>query len=352
MVPGARPSTPPAPAWRDRAERRRRIAVSVLAPILVAATDVPSSLDPRSAAAASVTQLWWVMFGLGVAVFVLVVTLTAVALARRREAPVEGDALTGERLLGGGNMLVLAGGVALPVVVVVGLAVAMVNTGAGVRLLGTTPPATVVEVTGWQFWWDVVYPGEGVRVANEIHVPVGEPVDFRIMSGDVIHSWWVPQLGGRMDMSPGEVNEVRVQAEEPGVYRGICTEYCGIQHAHMHFLVVAHPADEFDRWLAERAEPPDPDDAAVAEGRQVFIDAGCGECHTIEGVSPRNDNYPDLTHLADRRTIAGGMLANTRGNLGGWVLDPQAIKPGNRMPPANLDGDELTALLDYLESLE
>ena len=321
--------------------------------LLADVAERPSSLTPQGPAAETLAWLWWVMFWLAAAVFVLVAVLLVVSSVRRRDLPLSADRLTGESLAGGGNWLIVGGGVVLPAVVAVVLMVLMVTTGAELRALDNPSQPLVVEVTGHKFWWDVRYPDAGVRTANEIQVPVGRPVEFHVTSADVIHSFWVPQLGGKIDMTPGEENTLRLQADEPGVYRGLCTEYCGIQHAHMHFIVVAVPPDEFDAWLAERAEPPpEPTDALEQQGLEVFEAFQCVYCHTVDGVSPDVDLGPDLTDFGSRLTIGAGMLENEPGNLADWILDPQAIKPGNRMPPTDLTDGELEALIAYLESLE
>ncbi len=313
----------------------------------------PSSLTPQGPAAESLASLWWVMFWLAMAVFVAVMVLLALSIVRRRDLPLEADRFTGETLAGGSNWLMLGGGVILPTAVTLLLMVLMVTTGADLRALGNPSQPLVVEVTGYKFWWDVRYPDAGVRTGNEIQIPAGRPVEFHVTSADVIHSFWVPQLGGKIDMTPGEVNTLRLQADEPGVYRGLCTEYCGIQHAHMHFIVVATPPDEFDAWLAERVDPPEePTEALAQEGRELFERAQCVYCHTVDGVSPDVDLGPDLTHFASRRTIGAGMLPNEPDNLAEWILDPQAIKPGNRMPPTPLTDEEVQALIAYLETLE
>lgn len=318
-----------------------------------AVASIPNVLDPRGPAAADIAVVWWVMFGLGTAVFVAVTVLLVVSVVRRRTAPVVEDALAGEGLAGGSNMLVALGGIVLPAVVVIGLMAVTVVTAERVATVGGAGEALVVDVTGHKFWWDVRYPDHDIRIANEVHIPVGQPVEVRVTSEDVIHSFWIPQLGGKIDMNPGHENSLRLVAHEPGVYRGLCTEYCGVQHARMHFIAVAHETEAFDAWLADHAEPPDqPVEEGAVAGREVFVGAGCAECHTVGGVSPLIDDYPDLTHFAGRRTIAAGALDNTRGNLGGWILDPQGLKPGSRMPPANLSGEELQDLLDYLETLQ
>lgn len=327
-------------------------AASALSATGVAVVSPPSVLDPRGPAGTDIALLWWVLFGLGLTVFVIVAVVLVLASVGRRGQAVADDALAGEGFAGGSNMLVAIGGIGVPAVIVVGLMVTTVVTAERVTTVGGSAEPLVVEVTGHQFWWDVRYPDHDIRIANEVHVPVGRPVDFRVTSVDVTHSFWIPQVGGKIDMNPGHENTLRLLVEEPGEYRGLCTEYCGIQHARMHFVTVAHEPEEFDDWLADRNEPPDePEEEGAVAGREVFVGAGCVECHTVEGVSPLIEDYPDLTHLADRRTIAAGILENNRGNLGGWILDPQGLKPGARMPPANLTGEELRDLLDYLQTL-
>lgn len=190
---------------------------------------------------------------------------------------------------------------------------------------------------------------------------------------DVVHSVWVPELSGKTDMIPGRTTSMWLETSEPGTYWGQCAEYCGLQHALMRFVVVAHEPEEFDGWLQAQAQPgaepetgavaeePDPDelqtpaeqdDALVARGREVFMSSSCVYCHTVAGTEAQGRDGPDLTHIASRDTLAAGTLPNNPGNLAAWVVDPQAIKPGNGMPGTDLDGDELQALLAYLESLE
>lgn len=330
---------------------RRPAPAFGLVALVVGVAPPPDALSPRGPAAAEIAVLWWVMFGLGMAVFVVVVALLVVASVRRRDGDVAADVWTGEGYAGGSNLLIVAGGVVLPAAVVVGLMIMTVNTAVRAATVGDTQgEPLVVEITGHKFWWDVRYPEHGIRIANEVHLPVGQPVDITVTSADVIHSFWLPELGGKVDVNPGHVNTLRLVADEPGTYRGVCGEFCGVQHARMHFIAVAHGAEEFDEWVAERQDAAEPDDDVVA-GEEVFVGAGCAECHTVEGLSPTNDAYPDLTHFADRLTIGAGAVANTRGNLGGWIMDPQGIKPGSRMPPSNLTGEELQDLLDYLETL-
>jgi cytochrome c oxidase subunit 2 len=191
-----------------------------------------------------------------------------------------------------------------------------------------------------------------VRTANEIHVPVGRPVAIDLKSRDVIHSFWVPNLHGKMDAIPGRVTNTWLQADSPGVWRGQCAEFCGLQHAHMALTVVAHPAHEFEQWLSAQREPAtQPTEEIALRGQQVFLSGPCMMCHTIRGTPALSAFGPDLTHVASRRTLAAGTIPNTRGHLAGWILDPQVIKPGTRMPPTALGSEDLQALLAYLERL-
>ncbi len=211
-----------------------------------------------------------------------------------------------------------------------------------------------IDVEGNQWWWEAAYPGYDEVTANEIHIPAGEPVLVRLASLDVIHSFWVPELAGKLDLVPGQINELWIEAAEPGVYFGQCAEFCGVQHALMAFHVVADPPEEFAAWIAEQQEPAEAPlaDSLVERGRDVFLSAGCIQCHTVRGTQATGQLGPDLTHLASRDWIAAGTLENTVGNLEAWISDPQAIKPGAKMPPTELDSEELQALVAYLQSLE
>jgi cytochrome c oxidase subunit II len=219
------------------------------------------------------------------------------------------------------------------------------------------PEALQVRVTGHQWWWEIQYrdslPQNWATTANEIHVPVGRPVVFELRSTDVIHSLWPPNLNGKRDLIPGNENSIWFQADSAGVYRGQCAEFCGHQHAKMAFLIVAEPPDSFSAWLVrQRDTAMTPTDSVALRGQEVFLASSCVMCHAIGGTPAGSRIGPDLTHLASRRTIAAGTLPNTRGNLAGWIVNPQGIKPGVRMPSTRLDSDDLQALLTYLETLK
>jgi cytochrome c oxidase subunit 2 len=323
----------------------RRAALLVPPLLAGGCARAPSTLDPRGPGASSIATLWWVMLAMGTVVFVVVTAY--MLLAAWRPAPQRGP----RALTGADDRFVAVWGIAIPAVillVVLGLTVA---TGADTYRPPTEPDLTI-EVIGHQFWWEVRYPDATVITANEIHIPAGEPVRFVLEARDVIHSFWVPQLHGKMDQMPGRINEFWLQADEPGEYRGICAEFCGIQHAQMHFLLVASETDDFAAWLAAQAsEPADAASRGVAAGEEVFVRANCVSCHAVRGLREPTDLGPDLTHFASRRTLAAGMQENTRDNLRAWILNPHQTKPGVRMPATPLPDDELEALLDYLESL-
>lgn len=217
--------------------------------------------------------------------------------------------------------------------------------------------ALTVDVYGHQWWWEVQYPNEAepyrmVTTANEIHVPVGTPIRIHGTSRDVIHSFWAPNIQGKRDLMPGYNTDVLMQVDKVGRWRGQCAEYCGLQHAHMAFYMVAEPQKDFDNWMTAQAlSSVAPTNAQTAHGQQVFLTHSCVLCHTIRGTTAGSHVGPDLTHLASRSTIAAGMLPNTVGNLGGWILNAQALKPGSRMPPNQISGPDLQDLLAYLETL-
>lgn len=358
-----------------------------------------SALAPDGPAAQAILEIGWVLTALSVFVVLLVAAALLIAILRRHDyeataaplpvspdlvrkirgereslEPTLGESLPLEAQAGAGlgrrrevrrhTLLddrrgirwILAGGVAFPVVALVPLFVLTMRSLAAVEARHVEPDLTI-EVIGRQYWWEVHYLDEAgnrlFETANEIHIPVGRTMLVRLLSADVIHSFWVPRLAGKLDLIPGKVNQLRIRADTPGEYRGQCAEYCGLQHAKMAFLVVAQPEEEFEAWAARQALPAaEPADSLAARGRDVFLSSGCAACHAIRGTPAAvADLGPDLTHLASRRTLAALAIPNNRGNLGGWIADPQAIKPGNLMPAVPLSGADLQALLHYLEGL-
>ena len=305
-----------------------------------------SVFDARSPGAQSILELTWVMIAGGTAIMLLVIALTAYAVFAphaRRQWLARASAI-------------VAGGIAFPVVVlsallVYGLVVAD-------ELIGERPDALRVEVIGEQWWWRVRYLDErGIarfETANEIRLPAGRAVQLTLRSHDVIHSFWVPQLAGKMDMIPGQANRLTLQARDPGVYRGQCAEFCGGPHAMMAFYVVVHDEPDYRRWEARQLEPTQvPEDPWLRSGHDLFMASGCSACHTIRGTPAMGSNGPDLTRVGGRVSLAAGNFPVHQGTLAGWIANTQRVKPGNYMPafPVFL-GAELRALAAYLESLQ
>ncbi len=306
----------------------------------------PSTLDPQGPYAKSIASLAWFIFVVGGLVFVAYTGVIWIASWRRRNAR-PGSAPGAEAP----SLLIPIAGIAIPAILLIGAYAYTSSTAAAIP--NTVPGALVVEVVAHQWWWQVQYPEAQVTTANEIYIPVGRPVEIHETSSDVVHSLWIPQLGGKMDLIPGRTASMVIQAAQPGTYRGECAEFCGVQHARMDLIVVAVPAAQFAQWLSEqKTVPPAPANAHLQAGQQAFLGSACVYCHTIRGTNASGTLGPDLTHFASRETIGAGILPNTRGNLAGWIVDSQGIKPGNRMPPMQMNGDQLQAMLDYLESLK
>jgi cytochrome c oxidase subunit 2 len=308
-----------------------------------------SMVDPAGPQASRIEGLWWFFFDLLGAIFVIVIAVMLWALTRRDRgnmptAPTEGRMTR-----------VVAGATIATVIILFGLLVLSVSTG---KAISDTAKGTrlAIEIVGNQWWWYVRYlnddPSRIVVTANELHIPAGVPVMIRLSSNDVIHSFWVPNLHGKRDLIPSKVRQEWIQADHPGKFRGQCAEFCGLQHAHMAMWVVAEPEDQFDAWMENQRQPAvRPADAQTQRGQHVFLSHACVFCHTIAGTPAAGQNGPDLTHLASRTTIAAGTLPNVKGNLGGWISDPQNIKPGAHMPAIEVSADDVQPLLDYLESL-
>jgi cytochrome c oxidase subunit 2 len=217
--------------------------------------------------------------------------------------------------------------------------------------------ALVIRLKGYQWWWEVSYADHSADrsfvTANEIHVPVGRAVRVELAAADVIHSFWIPSLAGKQDQIPGRDNSLTFVAQRAGRYRGQCAEFCGLQHAHMGLLVIADEGQDFDAWRAgELASAASPADEEQQAGQHVFISKACAACHTVRGTAAAGTLGPDLTHVGSRRTIAAGVLENTRGSLAAWIADPQTIKPGNNMPLVSLAADELKAVSAYMAGLK
>jgi cytochrome c oxidase subunit 2 len=300
------------------------------------------------------------MFWVCTVVFVLVIVFLIGGTWRGRRAgrsraaedPMALEPMTERRMT---RTIIVA--VVVTVITLFGLLVASVATGRSISPLRAPADALTVKVIGHQWWWDFEYqhpdPSRMIRSPNELHIPVGRPVKIQTTSVDVIHSFWVPNLHGKLDLIPGRTGDTWIQADRPGVYRGQCAEFCGFQHANMALQVIAEPADRFQAWLVQqRREAAPPSTPLQARGKQLVEILPCANCHTVRGTLASGKTAPDLTHLASRRTIAAGTLPNNRGNLGGWIADPQTVKPGNHMPSVSMPSEELEAVLAYLETLK
>lgn len=314
-----------------------RVAIAVGVPLFVAACEGrQSAIHPASEEAEGVANLFWFMTGAGALVWLVVIGFAAYAVLGKHRPQSERFA----------DRFILAGGVAFPTV---SLAVLLVF---GLSLLPAwsedDPPDLRVHVQARQYWWQIEYErADGTRVesANELHLPVGATTEFVLTSSDVIHSFWIPTLGGKMDAIPGRSNVLRVTPTKPGVYRGVCAEFCGPSHALMAFDVEVHEPAAFAARLEAEAE-------SATVDAEPFMRAGCAGCHTIRGVSEAASVGPDLTHFASRRTIAAGTLANTAENLKAWLVSPQRFKPQTRMPSfAMLRAEEIDDIVAFLMAL-
>ncbi len=305
----------------------------------------PPVLDPAGPYSEPVTTLAWALLIGGTVV--LAIVLAALAIALWGSAPLK------RRL--GGEKAIWIGGFAFPVVVLSALLVWGLSLTSHLAAGSPTTADMRIRVTGEMWWWRVAYQDRQGRTvmadANEVHIPVGQPVLLELDSADVIHSFWIPRLAGKMDMIPGRTTRLRIEADAPGVYAGQCAEYCGGPHALMGFVIVAHQPDDYARWQAARAAPSASSDAVAQRGEALFMASGCAACHAIRGTPANGLAGPDLTHVGTRRSLGAGILPNNRGTLAGWVADSQAIKPGNRMPAyKRFTGDELQAIAAYLEA--
>jgi cytochrome c oxidase subunit II len=318
--------------------------------------ELPAALAPRGEDARAIADLFWGFFWVCAIVWLIVVIALLAAMMRRRGAGDEAaeplaDRARQERRAG----RVVAAAIALTVVTLIVLTVLSYFTNRSIASVARDEHLKI-RVTGHQWWWEVVYddpkPERQVATANEIHVPVGEPVELELLASDVIHSFWVPSLAGKKDLIPGRQNSQTLLVERPGVYRGQCAEFCGLQHANMHFQVIAQPSADFDTWVSEQQRPaPTPTDTTVERGQQLFLGSSCVYCHTVSGTNATGAVGPDLTHVASRTTLAAGTIANTPDDLARWIADPQSVKPGTQMPGTTLTPEEMQELVAYLESL-
>lgn len=335
--------------------RRGRGTIVGLLPALAGCAGSQSALDPAGPQAGRIFHLIALQMAVCAVIFAIVVGLMAASLWRRnlwRKGPLilHPPAMQERRL----NRWVIFGTILTTLVLFVFLA-ADFATGRAIHHETEHDPLAI-KVTGHQWWWEVQYqdktPSRGFTTANELHIPVGRLVRIDLDSADVIHSFWVPNLHGKRDAIPGHPTSAFLKADRAGTFRGQCAEFCGFQHAFMRMIVVAEPEEAYQRWAeAQRRPSAEPATANQKRGRDVFLGGSCVMCHTVRGTGAGSRVGPDLTHLAGRSLIAG-VLPNARGHLAGWVLDPQSVKPGVRMPTNLIKPTDVDALVDYLSSLK
>jgi len=312
----------------------------------------PSIFNPVSTPAFAIRELSFLVLGLSAVIFVIVAGLAAYILFRFRSRA--GDERREPPQVYGSDRIELAWTV-VPFLIVVVLFLVTARYIYGIERRPQPPDALEVAIVGNQWWWEIRYPKLGIVTANELHVPVSDatrpaPTFITLQSADVVHSFWVPQLAGKMDVIPNRTNRVWIDPRTPGTYVGQCAEYCGVQHAWMLLRVVVQPREEFDRWVVAQ-QAPAPDDPAVRAGARLFASLSCINCHTVRGTPANGLFGPDLTHLMSRTTLGAGAARNTPEKLRAWVDDPASMKPGALMPAMKLSSDELSQLTAYLLTL-
>lgn len=305
--------------------------------------------EPASFQADRINQLFNQFNIAAAAMLLLVIVLTVwftIRFRRRQGDNAEGSPITG-------NKKIESVMIGVPVLLLAWFFYRTITVANAVVPYATPKRTPDIIITGHQFWWEVNYPGKYVTSANEVHLPVGRQLVMEMRSADVIHDWWVPQLGNKMDLVPGVKNYLWLNIHKPGDYIGTCSEFCGEQHAWMRIRVIAQDSGDFDRWLDSNAlaATPPPDDLA-RQGKTLFETKSCASCHRINGTSAKGTAGPDLTHLASRSTILTGLLSTDEKDLAEWITHPQQIKHGAYMPEFLFDKDSIRALAHYLVQLK
>jgi cytochrome c oxidase subunit 2 len=330
-----------------------RTRLLLVAPLLAGCGGARSILSPAGSGARTLAAIGWpALTAFAVVSAILALLVLWVALRRTGSFAVHAPAGAS-----GGYGWVLIGGVAIPLVAFATAFVVTVRTMAAVHVAHPAAPPEIA-ITGHQWWWQARYLDPAVAkefvTANEIHIPVGRPIEIELRSADVVHSLWVPRLQGKVDLIPGQVTRIQLQADRPGAYEGVCAELCGPQHTNMHLLVIAEDDARYQAWrAAQLANPPAPATDESRRGAVLFMTRACVLCHTIRGTTAQAVAGPDLTHLASRRTLAAGTYPNDVATLSAWVVNAQSLKPGARMPSLNqFTGVELHQLVAYLRTLQ
>jgi cytochrome c oxidase subunit 2 len=318
-----------------------------------------NALDPAGVQSGRIESLWWMFFWITAVIYIVVIAVLLIAIFRRNRAK-EGDEPETKPEPGrdGKASNIVKGAVAITVVTLFVLMFTSFRTGRAVNALSYDESPLEIQVTGNQWWWDFQYldrvmPSRNIRTANELHLPVGRTVKLTLQSTDVIHSFWLPNLHGKMDLIPGYKSTFFFRPDEVGTYFGQCAEFCGYQHAKMRFAVTVESPEDYEKWAdAQRATPPPPNDAIAQRGQQIFLQSVCTQCHAVAGTTANARVGPDLSHVASRYYIAAGSMHNVRDELRVWITDPQRIKPGVHMPMSNFNDDDLNALVTYIENLK
>lgn len=325
----------------------------MLSALLLQVTGSQSMLNPGGAAAHRISTLGWIVYITFMAVSLIMWILVAWVALRRRGSLKEHDPYNAA----GGEQWILAGGIIIPLMILTAIFILSEDTMAHFPMGEKQDPPPEIVLVGHQWWWEIQYVSGPVdqhfTTANEMHIPVGQPVDIELRTADVIHTFWVPRLHGKLDMVPGQPNMIRIKADHAGVYRGQCSEFCGDQHANMAMLVIADPPDQYKAWVADqRADAPSPSSPQAQAGQQVFLSAPCAFCHTVRGTDAAGVVAPDLTHIASRMSLASDTLTNNKANLEAWITHAQSLKPGVTMPNlTQFTGVQLRDMVDYLETL-
>jgi cytochrome c oxidase subunit II len=332
-----------------RVGRARGLLLVSIVAVLAGCADKQNALAPASPQEHRISTLFWIMMIGAWIGFGVVIALLALGWVRRRRS---GLPRGGEERAA--TTVIIVMGVVVPILVLSALFVysdIFVVRSTAAPAPGSTSRS--IEVVGRQWFWDVRYPGTKAVTANEIHIPAKTRIEVVGRTDDVIHSFWVPRLNRKIDLIPGRTNHVLLQADRTGVFRGQCAEFCGLQHAHMAFEVIAQTPARFKAWLANMAKPARPPATAEARrGQQLFASEACSGCHTIRGTNAAGKIGPDLTHLATRSTLAALTIPNTRDYLLRWVHDPQQFKEGAKMPALHLSDRDLDAVVAYLRGLK
>jgi cytochrome c oxidase subunit 2 len=303
------------------------------------------SFDTVTRQGGVIANLFWLELAISAALLALVICVLVISMVRfRATGPDQPDP---PQVHGNPRLeLIWTATPAITLLIIFGLIVVTIRA-----VNAEQPGAQPLNVTGHQFWWQFAYPNQQVVTANELHVPVGAPLDVSLQSADVIHSFHVPQFGWMQDLVPGKTNSMSILVQRPGTFDGTCNQYCGLQHAWMRIKVFADTQDQFNAWAQQQAQPVTP---SGSQGEKVFVQNTCVSCHTIRGLDGAVGTAgPDLTHVGSRTTLGAGVIDNTPANMRAWINNPQRIKPGVLMPAFDaLSDSDMSALVDYLESLK